>query len=64
MQSKLPLEVVIKYNLRIEGLSYNAFFILQREHHDTIVLQYYCLGMSTMALLNGMISLSIGVNAS
>jgi hypothetical protein len=40
MQSNFPLEVVIKYNLTFQELSYNAFFILQREHHDTIVLQY------------------------
>jgi hypothetical protein len=39
MQLEFPPEIVIKYNLMVQGLSYDTFFILQHEHHDTIVLQ-------------------------
>jgi hypothetical protein len=39
MQLKLRPEIVITYNLTVQGLSYDTFFILQREHNDTIVLE-------------------------
>jgi hypothetical protein len=47
MQLKLPLEVVIKYNLTIQGLGYNFFYYCSMN----IVAQSCCiliLGMSFM----------------
>jgi hypothetical protein len=40
MPLKYPLEVVIRYDITVWELGYNVFLLSQREHHDTIVLQY------------------------